>query len=92
MPRKQAKVTISGRVQGVSFRANTRNKARSLGVTGWVKNLSTGGVKAVFEGDEEDVKELVNWCQTGPPMARVEDVDVDYSEYQGEFERFLIRH
>lgn len=74
--RTRAHVFISGIVQGVSFRANTRRKARSLGVDGWVKNLDDGRVEAVFEGSTDAVDSIIEWCHEGPSRARVEDVEV----------------
>jgi acylphosphatase len=66
---------IRGLVQGVWFRESTREKAESEGVAGWVKNLPTGEVEAVFEGSREAVDDVVRWCQRGPPSARVEKVE-----------------
>ncbi|MFC7046292.1 acylphosphatase [Halobacteriaceae archaeon GCM10025711] len=82
--RTRAHVFVSGRVQGVYYRANTREQARDRDVDGWVRNLDDGRVEAVFEGDEDAVEELVEWCHTGSPSAMVEDVDVEYAEPQGE--------
>jgi len=81
---KRAHVLISGRVQGVWFRASTRDKAESLSLSGWVRNIPDGRVEAVFEGDEEDVANMVRWCHAGPPMARVDRVEVEYEPLQGE--------
>jgi acylphosphatase len=82
--RTRAHVFVSGRVQGVFFRANTRDEARSRNVDGWVQNLDDGRVEAVFEGSEEDVEEMVEWCHTGSPAAAVESVEVEYGEPTGE--------
>jgi acylphosphatase len=81
--RARAHVFVSGRVQGVFYRANTRDTARDLGVDGWVRNLDDGRVEAIFEGPQEYVEEMVDWCHDGSPSARVEDVDVEYEEPQG---------
>ncbi len=89
---KRAHVYVSGRVQGVFFRATTRKEARKRGVTGWVKNLPDGRVEAVFEGDEEKVKEMINFCHEGPRSARVKDVEVEWKEYQDEFSEFDVRY
>lgn len=88
----RAHVFISGRVQGVFFRANTKRVADELGVKGWVRNLPDGRVEAVFEGEEDAVKKIVEWCHRGPPAARVDRVEVKYEEYKGEFEDFTIRY
>lgn len=81
---------ISGRVQGVWFRANTRDKAEELGLTGWVRNTFDGNVEAVFEGEEDAVREMISWCRRGPPLAHVSDVKVDYERFTGEFQGFRI--
>jgi acylphosphatase len=81
--RTRVHVFVSGRVQGVFYRATTRDTARDRGVDGWVKNLADGRVEAVFEGPREDVESMVEWCHTGSPQARVEDVDVEYEAPEG---------
>jgi acylphosphatase len=80
----RAHVVVSGYVQGVFFRATTRETARSLGLGGWVRNLPDGRVEAVFEGPRSAVLRAVSWCRTGPPSARVLDVEVTWQEPQGE--------
>ena len=82
--RTRAHVFVSGTVQGVYYRANTRDAAREHGVDGWVRNLSDGRVEAVFEGSEDDVESMVEWCHTGSPAATVEDVAVEYDDPDGE--------
>ena len=82
--RTRAHVLVSGTVQGVYFRATTRETAREHGVDGWVRNLEDGRVEAVFEGPEEAVEALVEFCHEGSPAARVEDVEVTGEEPQGE--------
>lgn len=86
----RAHVFVSGKVQGVFYRANTRDEARKRGVDGWVKNLADGRVEAVFEGAEADVEGMVEWCHEGSPAARVSDVEVEYQEPEG-LEGFEIR-
>ena len=88
----RAHVKVSGWVQGVFFRTSTRDKARSLGVTGWVRNLYDGAVEGLFEGNEEAVSRLIAWCHRGPPGARVEDVEVKWGEYSGKFDTFLVTY
>ena len=83
---------ISGCVQGVWFRASTRDKAEQLGLTGWVKNTYNGDVEAVFEGEEETIKEMIAWCHEGPSLSDVTSVKVDYEEFSGEFEEFNIKY
>ncbi len=79
----RAHVFVSGTVQGVAYRANTRDTAREAGVDGWVKNLDDGRVEAVFEGDDESVERLVEWCHSGSPAAEVESVDAEYGDPEG---------
>ena len=76
---KRAKVIVRGSVQGVFFRAEARDRARSLGLAGWVRNVPDGTVEAAFEGEDERVESMVEWCRRGPAGARVEQVDVDWS-------------
>jgi acylphosphatase len=82
--RTRAHVFVSGRVQGVYYRANTRDTARTHGVDGWVRNLDDGRVEAVFEGPEDAVETMVEWCHEGSPAALVEDVTAEYEEPEGE--------
>jgi acylphosphatase len=82
--RIRAHVFVSGRVQGVFYRANTRDAARSRGVDGWVRNRDDGRVEAVFEGEADAVEEMIEWCHTGSPAATVDDVEATYEEPQGE--------
>ena len=88
--RTRAHVHVTGRVQGVFFRATTRDTARRHDVDGWVQNLADGRVEAVFEGPEEDVASMVDFCHEGSDAARVEDVTVEYGEPEG-LEGFEIR-
>jgi acylphosphatase len=88
----RAHVIIHGMVQGVYFRAHTRDEARAVNVTGWVKNRRDGGVEAVFEGAEEDVKKVIAWCHKGPAWAHVTEVNVDWQDYTGEFKNFFVNY
>ena len=74
--RTSVDVTVTGRVQGVSFRYYTAEEAARLGVAGWVSNEPDGTVSGHFEGEADAVDALVDWCRTGPRLARVERVDV----------------
>lgn len=80
---KRARVVVSGRVQGVGFRMATRERARSRGVAGHVRNLPDGTVEAVFEGDADAVDALIAWCSRGPSGARVDDVKVELETSTG---------
>ena len=90
-PMVRAHVRISGKVQGVYFRASTQASAQRLGVTGWVRNLRDGDVEAVFEGPKDAVEKLIAWCHRGPDKARVRQVIVEWEEPSGEFTSFEIR-
>jgi len=90
MVKIRAHVYVSGVVQGVFFRSHTRRKALQIGVTGWVKNLPDGRVEAVFEGDEDRVNAIVEWCRSGPPGAVVEKVEVNLEPPPGRFNSFEI--
>lgn len=84
------RVVVSGRVQGVGFRASCGRMAGQHGVRGWVRNLPDGSVEAVFEGDPEDVRQLVEWSRHGPRFAVVADVSVT-EERPEEMSDFQIR-
>ena len=84
----RAHLLVSGRVQRVHFRQSTMLEAKNLGVNGWVRNLMDGRVEAIFEGEEHAVKTLVNYCRQGPPAARVNNLEVNYGPFKGEFSNF----
>jgi acylphosphatase len=84
-------VRITGRVQGVFFRAWAAEQARALGVSGWVRNAADGGVEGHLEGDKTAVQQLINLLQQGPPSAQVSKVDVEVAEPEGAG-RFEVRH
>lgn len=83
-------VLVTGRVQGVFFRSETSRRASLLEVTGWVRNLQDGRVEVVFEGERENVRELVEFCKRGPSGAKVERVEVTHEDYSGNFKDFKI--
>ncbi len=87
----RAHIFVSGRVQGVFFRVETRYEAMKRNVAGWVRNTSGGRVESIFEGEREDVEKLIEFCRKGPSGARVTKVDVQWEEYSGEFKDFKIR-
>ena len=88
----RAHVIISGRVQGVFFRAETQRAALRLGVCGWVRNRPEGTVEAIFEGDTQIVKKAIEWCHQGSEMANVTDVVVQWQDFTGEFTDFSITY
>jgi acylphosphatase len=77
-------------VQGVFFRFHIRQKALKRNVTGWVRNTSDGRVEAIFEGKQENVHKLIDFCRNGPPEARVSKIDIYWEEYIGNFIDFKI--
>ena len=81
--RIRAHVFVSGTVQGVYYRATTRDTARDRDVDGWVRNLDDGRVEAVFEGPEAAVRDMVEWCETGSPAADVDHVDAEFGDPEG---------
>jgi acylphosphatase len=92
MEKTRAHVFVSGKVQGVYYRASTRDAAREKGVEGWVKNLGDGRVEAVFEGQKDAVEAMVRWCHKGSRRAEVEDVGVEWEEATDEFDGFEVRY
>ena len=85
-------VLISGRVQGVFFRANTKQQAEMLGLSGWVRNTKDGKVEAIFEGEEEVLDQIIKWCHRGPSLSKVDKVDVKKQEPTNEYDDFSIRY
>ncbi len=83
-------ILVSGLVQGVFFRANTKKVAKSLGLTGWVRNLADGRVEILAEGKKENLEKLKDWANHGPENARVERLTFKWLLYQGEFSDFKI--
>jgi acylphosphatase len=89
--RVRVRLVITGRVQGVAFRAHTVDEAERLGVTGWVRNLPDGRVEALAEGSRAAVDAFVAWCRRGPRLAQVDDVAVAAEPFRGEFDGFEVR-
>lgn len=84
-------IRVTGRVQGVFFRASTKRRALELELTGWVKNTPDGAVEALFEGEENRIQEVLAWCRTGPPGALVINLEWHEAPYTGGFCDFNIR-
>ena len=82
---------VSGKVQGVFFRDNTRRKAIELGLTGYAKNLPDGNVEVVAEGDENKINELIEFIKKGPGIAKVEYIKIKHKEPEN-FKNFEIIH
>jgi len=87
----RAHVIVSGRVQGVFFRDETRRAAQKNGVVGWVRNLPDGTVEAIFEGKASAVDAVIEWCHKGSPLSQVAEVRVDWEKYAGDTDDFSIR-
>jgi len=88
---KSVRLIVSGKVQGVFFRDNTRKKATELGLTGYAKNLPDGSVEVAAEGKEEKINELIEFIKKGPGIAKVKDVKANHREPEN-FKNFEIRH
>ncbi len=86
---RQVKLRITGRVQGVFYRASTREKAQQLGIKGWVKNEPDGTVSAVGQGPDAKLQRWIEWCGEGPSEARVESVEVEEQPIAA-FQQFAI--
>jgi len=82
--RRRVHVIVSGRVQGVFYRATCIERARALRLGGWVRNLVDGRVEAAFEGPSDDVDAMVAWCREGPPRARVTEMTIQEESALGE--------
>ncbi|MGB9716004.1 MAG: acylphosphatase [Thermodesulfovibrionales bacterium] len=92
MEKARAHLFIEGRVQGVFYRAFTRDIAHSLGLNGWVRNLRDGRVEAIFEGEKGLIEKAIKECYTGPPGARVTNIEVNWEEFIGDMKGFSIRY
>jgi acylphosphatase len=90
MSTKRVQLIVRGRITGVFFRAATQREARRLGITGWVRNRPDGNVEILAEAEEDAIREMVSWAQHGPSAARVDDVDIRWRSYTGEFSDFRI--
>ncbi|HHX39869.1 MAG TPA: acylphosphatase [Armatimonadetes bacterium] len=88
MSKARLHVTVHGRVQGVGFRYWVVEQAQRLDLTGWVRNLPGREVEVLAEGERVDLEQLLERLKDGPLMARVTDVDADWSDYRGDFDRF----
>lgn len=91
MARARIHCFISGRVQGIAYRAYTQREATQLGLTGWVRNCPDGRVELVAEGEQGTLQQLVLWCHQGPPAAIVTDVETQWESDTGTYLAFDIR-
>jgi len=83
-------IAVAGRVQGVSFRYFTREKAASLGLKGWVRNLRDGRVECEFEGARDALEKMVDFCREGPRLAKVTSVEIEWLQFSGEYSDFRV--
>ena len=88
----RARIRVYGKVQGVWFRAETQKAAFNFGVAGWVRNNSDGSVEAVAEGDKNKITSLIDWCQNGSPLSKVDKVEVQWEVYRGEYKSFDVSY
>ena len=89
--RARVNALVTGRVQGVFYRASTMEQAQGLSLTGWVQNLADGSVEIMAEGPRYALEQLMEWCKVGPADAEVHHVSVRWEKNQGEFKTFRIR-
>jgi len=90
---KRLHLIVSGRVQGVAFRAYTQGEARTLGLTGWVRNLPNGQVEILAEGSPKGLEKILQWASSGgPPSAQVRQVETTWGPFLGEFSEFSITY
>jgi acylphosphatase len=87
---KTYKIIVSGKVQGVGFRAYTKKTALQMGLKGWVKNLNTGEVEILLQGDESKIEAMVQWCNRGPGISVVEKTFFEEINTEEEFESFTV--
>lgn len=88
---RRVTIKVSGRVQGVGYRASAQSKAASLNLTGWVRNLTDGRVEILAEGDKASISALIDWCGQGPRWARVDGLDIMDGQPSGEFSGFSVK-
>lgn len=92
MSKVRAHIVVSGIVQGVGFRYAVSMRANTVGVTGWVMNRRDGNVEAVFEGENNEVEQMIMWCRQGPSGSIVDHIDINWEKYKGEFNNFRIKN
>ena len=88
---QKVQLRVHGKVQGVYFRASTQQKARQLGITGFVKNVEDGSVYIEAEGQDDKLEQFIHWCRFGPSSARVDGVDIQWADATG-LQTFLIHY
>ncbi len=91
MGNRRAHIEVFGKVQGVCYRYYTVEKATALNITGFIRNRMDGSVEIVAEGEEANIRDLIQWANQGSPASNVSDVRVDWEEYKGEFKNFTVK-
>ncbi len=81
---------VAGKVQGVYFRASTAKKAQKLNLAGWVKNLPDGRVEVLAQGNDDSLKQLLHWCQKGPVLAKVSNIEREVASFDHEIRGFEV--
>lgn len=89
---KEIQLTIHGKVQGVSYRYNTKKQAQKHNIKGWVKNQKDGTVKIKAQANKEKLKKLIQWCKKGPTRAQVQKIEKEWKKPQKEYKKFKIKH
>lgn len=87
---KSCRIVVYGQVQGVFFRRSAKEEADKFGLTGWIRNEPDGSVRALVVGPKDKLEEFVKWCKKGPPLAKVNGVEVDWSDSEEDFDSFDI--
>ncbi len=90
MAKQRVRLFVKGKVQGVFFRQALKVKATKHNVSGWVKNLKSGDVETLLEGEDVDISPIVEWCHGGPANALVKDVEIRNEKFKGEFSKFEV--
>lgn len=89
---RTAQIRCVGRVQGVFYRASTSEEARRLGLKGWVRNEGNGDVLIYVQGADEEIKKLISWCEDGPPLSKVDHVEVSWIESDSLYQSFEVAY
>lgn len=92
MEKSRVYVCVSGNVQGVNFRYETRKKARDLGIGGWIRNTEKGEVEMEIEGEKQDLEKIIGWIKKEPGFFKIESVEVFWKEFKDEFKVFEIKY
>ena len=90
MVKQSVHILVTGKVQGVFFRQATKVVATKNNVTGWVKNLENGQVEILIEGDDKNVKSVIDWCHNGPANSRVDEIKIEQQEFSGRYSNFEV--